>query len=111
MRKLNLQTHSKKWNLQTLLEFLLMNKTKHLQTPSTLINIVKHLRLHKMIKKEPAFVTSSIYQPILPTKPTLSTQKDYLLIPVLIHSRFTFKALLTFFNASTDYTLKLHDKS
>ena len=57
--------------------------------------------------KDPIFRSSPIYQPILPSKPSLSTYSDDHLIPLLSHDRFTFKAQLTsLYLHSIDYTFR-----
>ena len=64
------------------------------------------------IMKDPIFLSSPIYPPILPSKPSLPTNCDDYLIPLLSHDRFTFKAQLTsFYLHPTDYTFRLYDKN
>ena len=40
------------------------------------------------IMKDPAFLSSPIYPPIIPTKPQLSTTRDDYLVPILSTNRF-----------------------
>ena len=47
------------------------------------------------IMKDPAFLSSPIYPPIIPTKPQLSTTRDDYLVPILSTNRFSFKSQLT----------------
>ena len=64
------------------------------------------------IMKDPAFLSSPIYPPILPTKPQLSTTRDDCLVPILSTNRFSFKPHLTsLYMHPTDYTFKLYDKN
>ena len=64
------------------------------------------------IMKDPAFLSSPIYPPILPTKPQLSTNRDDYLVPILSTNRFSFKSQLTsLYMHPTDYTFKLYDKN
>ena len=64
------------------------------------------------IMKDPAFLSSPIYPPILPTKPQLSTNRDDYLVPILSTNRFFFKSQLTsLYKHPTDYTFKLYDKN
>ena len=65
------------------------------------------------IMKDPAFLSSPIYPPIIPTtKPQLSTTRDDYLVPILSTYRFSFKSQLTsLFMHPTDYTFKLYDKN
>ena len=45
--------------------------------------------------KDPVFLSSPIYPPFIPSKPSLSTNRDDHLIPLLSHDDFIFKAQLT----------------
>ena len=64
------------------------------------------------IMKDPAFLSSRIYPPIIPTKPQLSTTRDDYLVPILSTNRFSFKSQLTsLYMHPTDYTFKLYDKN
>ena len=64
------------------------------------------------IMKDPAFLSSPIYPPIIPTKPQLSTTRDDYLVPILSNHRFSFKSQLTsLYMHPTDYTFKLYDKN
>ena len=63
-------------------------------------------------KKNPAFLSSPIYPPIIPTKSQLSTTRDDYLVPTLSTNRFSFKSQLTsLYMHPTDYTFKLYDKN
>ena len=63
------------------------------------------------IMKDHAFVSSPIYPPLLPSKPSLSTNRDDHLMPIFSQDCFTFKSQLTFlYRHPTDYTFKLYDK-
>ena len=60
--------------------------------------------------KDPAFLSSPKVPPILPSKPSLSTNRDDHLIPLLSHDRFKLKSQLTsLYMHPTDYTFKLYD--
>ena len=62
--------------------------------------------------KDPAFLPSPIYPPIISTKPQLSTTRDDYLVPTLSTNRFSFKSQLTsLYMHPTDYTFKLNDKN
>ena len=64
------------------------------------------------IMKDPEFLSSPIYPPILPTKLQLSTNRDDYLVPILSTNRFSFKSQLTsLYMHPTDYTFKLYDKN
>ena len=64
------------------------------------------------IMKDPAFLSSPIYPPILPTKPQLSTTRDDYLVPIFSTNRFSFKSQLTsLYMHPTDYTFQLYDKN
>ena len=64
------------------------------------------------IMKDPAFLSSPIYPPIIPTKLQLSTTRDDYLVPILSTNRFSFKSQLTsLYMHPTDYTCKLYDKN
>ena len=64
------------------------------------------------IIKDPVFLSSSIYPPILSTNPSRSTHRDDHLIPLLSQDNFTFKAqLFSFYMHPTDYTFHLYDKN
>ena len=47
------------------------------------------------IMKDPVFLSSPIYPPLLPSKISLCTNRDDHLIPLLSHDDFVFKAQLT----------------
>ena len=62
--------------------------------------------------KDPAFLSSPIYPPIIPTKPQLSTTRDDYLVPILSTNCFSFKSQLTsLYMHPIDYTFKLYDKN
>ena len=67
------------------------------------------------IMKDPIFLTSPVYPPLISPKDSISTQKDEYLIPILSHENFTFKSQLTSISSiymhPTDYTFKLYDKN
>ena len=64
------------------------------------------------IMKDPAFLSSPVYPPVISTNTQLSTTRDDHLIPVLSNDHFTFKAQLTsLYMHPTDYTFKLYDKN
>ena len=64
------------------------------------------------MNNDPAFFSSLIYPPILPSKPSLSTTRDNHLIPLLSHDQFIFKFQLTsLYMQPTDYTFELYDKN
>ena len=61
--------------------------------------------------KDPAFLSSPVYPPLIPPKPQLFTKGDDHLTPILSTSRFSFKSQLTsLYMHPTDYTFKLCDK-
>ena len=62
------------------------------------------------IMKEPVFLSSTIFPPTLPSKPSLSTNRDDHLIPLLSQNTFTFKAQLTsLYMHPTVYTIRQYD--
>ena len=62
--------------------------------------------------KDPVFLSSPIYPPFIPSKPSLSTNRDDHLIPLLSHDNFIFKAQLTsLYIHPTDYSFRLYDKN
>ena len=64
------------------------------------------------IMKDPAFLSSPVYPPVISTNSQLSTTRDDHLIPVLSTDHFTFKAQLTsLYMHPIDYTFKLYDKN
>ena len=63
------------------------------------------------IMKDPLFLSSSVLLPALPSKPSLSTNRDDDLIPLLSQDIIIFKAQLTsLYMYPTDYTFRLYDK-
>ena len=57
------------------------------------------------IMKDPAFLSSPVCPPIIPTKPQLSTNRDEYLTPILSPNQFSFKSQLYFlYMHPTDYT-------
>ena len=64
------------------------------------------------IMKDPVFLSSPIYPPFIPSKPSLFTCRDDQLIPLLSHDDFIFKAQLTsLYMHPTDYLFRLYDKN
>ena len=64
------------------------------------------------IMKDPLFLLSPVFSPAIPAKPSLSTNRDDHLIPLLSQDNFIFKAQLTsLYMHPTDYTFRLYDKS
>ena len=62
--------------------------------------------------KDPAFLFSQVYPPIISLKPQLSTNQDNYLVPKLSTSLFSFNSQLTSLNLHlTDYTFKLYKKN
>ena len=62
--------------------------------------------------KDPIFLTSPVYPPVISPKDSISTQKDDYLTPILSTENFTFKSQLTsLYMHPTDYTFKLYDKN
>ena len=62
------------------------------------------------IMKDHVFLSSPIYPPFIPSKPSLCTYRDDHLIPLLSHDDFIFKAQLTsFYMHPTDYLFRLYD--
>ena len=69
-------------------------------------------RKNNEIMKDHIFLSSPIYPPIIPCEPSLSTNRDEHLNPLLSHDRITFKAQLTsLYMHPTDYTFRLYDKN
>ena len=57
------------------------------------------------IMKDPVFLSSPIYPPFIPSKPSLSTNRDDHLIPLLSHDDFIFTAeLISLYMHPTDYS-------
>ena len=64
------------------------------------------------IMKDPVFLSSPIYPPLIPSKPSLCTNHDNHLIPLLSHDDFIFKAQLTsLYMHPIDYSFRLYDKN
>ena len=64
------------------------------------------------IMKDPIFLTSPVYPPLISPKGSISTQRDDYLIPILSNENSTFKSELTsLYMHSTDCTFKLYDKN
>ena len=62
--------------------------------------------------KDPAFLSSPIYPPVISTNSQLSTNRDDHLYPILSTNNFTFKAQLTsLYTHPIDYIFKLYDKN
>ena len=62
--------------------------------------------------KDPAFLTSPIIPPKIPSQPSLSTTRDDHLIPLLSQDNFTFKEQLTFlYMHPTEYTFRSLDEN
>ena len=62
--------------------------------------------------KDPVFLSSPIYPLFIPSKPSLSTNRDDHLIPLLSHDDFIFKAQLTsLYMHPTDYLFRRYDKN
>ena len=60
------------------------------------------------VMKDPIFLTSPVYPPIISPKDSISTQRDDYLIPILSNENFTFISQLTsLYIHPTDYTSKL----
>ena len=64
------------------------------------------------IMKDPILLTSPVYPPLISPKDSISTQRDYYLIQILLNKNVTFKSLLTYlYMHPTEYTFKLYDKN
>ena len=64
------------------------------------------------IMKDPVFLSSPVYPPFIPSKLSLSTNRDDHLIPILSHDDFIFKAQLTsLYWHPTDYSFRQYDKN
>ena len=64
------------------------------------------------IMKDPVFLSSPIYPPVIPSKTSLCTNRDDYLLPLLSHDDFIFKAQLTsLYMHPTDYSFRLYDKN
>ena len=71
-----------------------------------------HPKKRYKVMKDPVFLSSPIYPPLIPSKPSLSTNRDDHLIPLLSHDDFIFKAQLTsLYMHPTDYSFRLYDKN
>ena len=77
-----------------------------------IIHMKHHHRKRSMrFMKDPIFLSLPICPPILPFKPSHSTDRDDHLIPILSHNRYTFIAQLTsLYLHPTDYTFRLLTK-
>ena len=61
--------------------------------------------------KNPVFLSSLSFPPVLPSKPSLSTNRYDHLIPLLSQDNFTFEAQLTSpYMYPTDYKIRLYEK-
>ena len=65
------------------------------------------------IMKDPVFLSSPIYPPFILSKPSLSTNRDDHLIPLLSHDDFIFKAQLTslYMHPTDLFLFRLYDKN
>ena len=64
------------------------------------------------IMKDPVFLSSLIYPPFISPKTSFSTNRNDLLISLLSHDDFIFKAQLTsLYMHPTDYSFRLYDKN
>ena len=64
------------------------------------------------IRKDPAFLSSPVYPPVISTNSQLSITRDDYLNPILSTNHFSFKAQLTsLYMHPTDYMFKLCDKN
>ena len=64
------------------------------------------------IMKDPIFLTSPVYPPVISPKDSISTQRDDYIIPILSTENFTLKSQLTsLYMHPTDYTFKLYEKT
>ena len=73
-----------------------------------------HLREKRFyeILKDLVFLSSPEFPPTVPSKPSLSTNRENHLIPLLSQNNFTFKAqLISLHMHPTDYTFCLYDKN
>ena len=62
--------------------------------------------------KDPLFLLSPVFTPTIPSKPSLSTNRDDHLVPFLSHDSFIFRAQLTSLCMyRTNYTFRLYDKN
>ena len=62
--------------------------------------------------KDPIFLTSPVYPPLISPKNSISAETDDYLIPILSNEKLTFKSQLTsLLLHPTDYTFKLYDKN
>ena len=88
------------------------------RTPPVIINYDTHRQLLPRTKKkyeimkDPAFLSSPLYPPTLPSKLSLFTKRDDHLIPSSSHDRFTSKSQLTsLYMYATDYISILYNKN
>ena len=64
------------------------------------------------IMKDPIFLTSPVYPPLISPKDSISTQRNDYLIPILSNEHFTFNSQLTSLHMHpNEYTFKLYDKN
>ena len=62
--------------------------------------------------RDPLFLSSPVFPPKTPSKPSLSTNRDGHLVPLLSHDNFISKAqLVSLYMYPTDYTFRLYDKN
>ena len=62
--------------------------------------------------KDPIFLTSPVYPPLISPKDSISTQRDDYLIPILANENFTLKSQLpSLYMHPTEYTFELYDKN
>ena len=79
-----------------------------------IVHTPNHLLRKKPYKimKDPVFLSSPIYPPFIPSKPSRSTNSDDHLIPLLSPDDFIFKAQLTYLSLHpTYYSFRLYDKN
>ena len=89
------------------------NTSSKVQTPPDTTNEVPPPPTKRYeIKKDPVFLSSPVFPPRRLSQPSLSTNRDDHLIPILSQDNFTIKAQLTsLYVHPTDYSFRLYDKN
>ena len=88
------------------------NTSKMSTPPDNTIETPPPPKKRYKIMKDPFFLSSPVFPPAIPSKPSLSTNRDDHLIPLLSQDNFIFKAQLTsLYMHPTEYTFLLYDKN
>ena len=88
------------------------NTSKVPTPPDNTIETPPHPKKRYELMKDALFLLSPVFPPAIPSKPSLSTNRDDHLIPLLSQGNFIFKAQLTsLYMHPTNYTFRLYDKN